>query len=286
MEKLIILLFLIVCNQSFSQILNNSFEDWIYDPKAFIDTQKWALKHWIHCDKRGNPDSLKYGTYRNPNAQSGKYALSLSRWYNYSFDVVKYKNSIKSKPTFLQGFYKFSENRLGSGILDTAEISIYLTKFNTVSKLIDTIALAICDLPPTPYFTIFNCKINYKRLALIPDSIIVYIKPSKFENTGGGCANEPWCSYLNIDNLMLEYGNLNQDSIEQKYYKISPNPSSGQFTIIGKTSNKRISIYTLLGNLVYDQFIDEDHIKITMKDLKHGLYFLRINGKPFKLYIK
>lgn len=72
---------------------------------------------------------------------------------------------------------------------------------------------------------------------------------------------------------MLEYGNLNQDSIEQKYYKISPNPSSGQFTIIGKTSNKRISIYTLLGNLVYDQFIDEDHIKITMKDLKNGLYF-------------
>lgn len=67
----------------YAQIANSSFENWYTDT-----TGKKRLNDWEHCVKYDFPGG-GFGTWQENNAQSGTYALKLSRWYNYTWDVVR-----------------------------------------------------------------------------------------------------------------------------------------------------------------------------------------------------
>ncbi len=67
--------------------------------------------------------------------------------------------------------------------------------------------------------------------------------------------------------------------MKQQKVEISPNPSSGQFTVSGLVGKNEISVFDQLGRLVRDlNSTAEDEILIDLSDLEKGSYFLHIKN--------
>jgi hypothetical protein len=290
MKKIILFLLLLINSVCSGQLLNSSFENWTFNPDADLNSQKWILNDWLHCDKNGdqipNPITNLFGTYKDSIAQSGSSALTLSRWYNYTYDIAKFKNKCDINPTSLNGFYKYPESILSIGIIDTAKISVYLTKFNSINQIIDTIGSGKFDLAAANNFTVFDCPILYSQQNLIPDSIIIVIQPSKFKFGVGGCPNNPWCSYLTVDDINLSVSTGTAQVISQSLFLIYPNPASSSITIAGEIYNKQMKIINILGEAVFVKIAASNYEIIDTRNLPRGIYYLTLNDKTEKFIIQ
>ena len=289
MKKLIFFLFLGVNNICFGQLLNSSFENWTLN--ADSSSQPGTLNDWIHCDKQGNPFPMNaglLGTYRDSIAQSGSFALTLSRWYANTYDIVKFKNECSNNPTLLNGFYRYSDNALSNGVKDTALIQVYLTKNNSISQVTDTISSGSIELVTAINYTLFECPIIYSQLNLSPDSILIIIQPSKF---GFGvnipiCLSGSYCSYLTVDDINLSFSTGTTQVISQSPFLIYPNPASSSISITGEIRNKKITITNVLGGIVFGKVATSNNEIIGISNLSKGVYFLNINGKTEKFVVE
>ncbi len=285
MKSTLLLFFLFLHHICLGQILNGSFEEWTANPNAGTEESKWTLNDWQHCDQSGNQKEFPSlpGTYRDSLPHSGLFALTLSRWYSIDYDVVKFKNACPSKPTVLHGYYKYSESILHIGITDTAQVSVFLTKFNAATQKNDTIGSGILDLATAHNFTQFQCLIKYAQPNSFPDSITIVIQPTKFRFGVGGCPTIPWCSYLTVDDISLSSVSGATEPTNEKPYTVFPNPTTSGLTVSGDILNERLTLFNALGELVYDRVATSNKEFLDTSGLTGGLYFLRIKGKTEKL---
>jgi len=67
--------------------------------------------------------------------------------------------------------------------------------------------------------------------------------------------------------------------------QIYPNPTTGQLIINNEQLTiKNVEIYDVVGKKLVSQFTFHDsHIEIDISHLANGLYFLKIDGKVFKV---
>lgn len=80
--------FLILTLQTSAQIVNADFEDWYTDTIG-----KERLIGWEHLIKYNGANVSMFGTWKDIHSEHNTYALQLSRWYNYTWDIVRQKNS-------------------------------------------------------------------------------------------------------------------------------------------------------------------------------------------------
>jgi hypothetical protein len=75
-----------------------------------------------------------------------------------------------------------------------------------------------------------------------------------------------------------------------QYTRIYPNPSSGKTTIESEMAMKRVSIYTVTGQKVYEIACDQNQINLNTDFLKSGMYVVKIEteqgSKAEKLYVQ
>jgi hypothetical protein len=166
----IILLFLVLNQESIGQIKNGSFENWTIDTTQAPVSLGYTLNNWIHCDRflteKKELVIPLLGTYRDTVSHSGNFALTLSRWYNNDFDVIKYQDTISTRPTFVTGYYKYFPSELSFRDSDTAFICAFITKFNVATNLNDTLGIAKQELNRASKFTYFEIPVKYS-LALV-----------------------------------------------------------------------------------------------------------------------
>ena len=75
-----------------------------------------------------------------------------------------------------------------------------------------------------------------------------------------------------------------------QYTRIYPNPASGKTTIESEIAMKRVSIYTVTGQKVYEIALDQNKLDLSIDFLKSGVYMVQIEteqgSKAEKLYVR
>jgi hypothetical protein len=287
----IILLFLVLNQESIGQIKNGSFENWTIDTTQAPVSLGYTLDNWIHCDRflteKKELVIPLLGTYRDTVSHSGNFALTLSRWYNNNFDVIKYQDTISTRPTFVTGYYKYFPSELSFRESDTAFICVFITKFNVATNMNDTLGIAKKELNRASKFTYFEIPVKYANISLIPDKITIFISPSKFQVGVGGCHNPPvdYCSYLSIDDI--NYSNVPLEISDNfnttKPYNLFPNPMTSQLTIKGELTNKSVKLVDVYGKIVETIKPIENIIHIKTDHYCSGTYFVFIGNEVYKL---
>ncbi|MEQ1746659.1 MAG: T9SS type A sorting domain-containing protein [Saprospiraceae bacterium] len=286
MTRLLTVFFLLLHLACASQILNGSFENWTFRPNADINEQKWTLDDWQHRSPLGDTLFSFFGTYRDTAPQSGNYALGLSRWYNYTFDVAAFRNACPTKPTWLTGFFKYDEGLLSLNLTDTARVSVYLTRYNTATHKPDTIGTGQLDLAGVDTFSFFQCPITYGQPGVFPDSVTINLEPTKFGFGFGGCAGNSLCSFLTVDALSLDFGTPAPEPPGAKPFSIFPNPATDRVEISGPIAGERVRVFNALGAVVFEEKAASDRLLVDWAGFRSGLYFVTIAGKAKTLVIK
>ncbi|MBK9992761.1 MAG: T9SS type A sorting domain-containing protein [Saprospiraceae bacterium] len=287
----ILLLILAHSQASLSQIKNGSFENWTIDTTQAPVSLGYTLDNWIHCDRflteKKELTIPLFGTYRDTVSHSGNFALTLSRWYNNDFDVIKYQDTISTRPTFVTGYYKYFPSELSFRDSDTAFICAYITKFNVATNMNDTLGIAKQELNPARKFTYFEIPVKYANINLIPDKITIFISPSKFQVGVGSCHNPPvdYCSYLS--SVDINYTNIPLGTSENfntsKQYNLFPNPMTSQLTIKGELTNKSVKLVDVFGKIIETIRPNENTIHIKTAHYCSGTYFVFIGNEVYKL---
>lgn len=270
-------LFLVFLN-GFSQLENADFENW---ETSLNKPTAWNLAQY--SDYSELPFS---GFYHVPetNAQSNDYALTLSIWYYYAEDIAIQKAPISYRPTALNGFYKYEDNDIYEGttlVTDTAQIAVYLTKWDDILEQRDTIGTGILDFPDEQLsYQSFSNAISYTTDA-IPDSITVIIEPSRFPELNymqaGVNGEEGQTSFFTVDNLSLTEENLAVADEVFPLMKMYPNPVVNTLHISDFEGNAKL--YNVRGQLCLQQTISDDMLAIDVSKLAKGVYFVCLENE-------
>jgi len=286
MKQLLLLFFLslhVVCS---GQLLNGSFENWVFRPDAGGAEQPWALADWQHQTPLGDSLLSFIGTYRDTIPRSGDYALGLSRWYNYAYDVAAFRNACPTKPGALSGYYRYDAGFMAVGKPDTAQVAIFLTRFDPASQTTDTIGAGVLDLPDADSFTFFQCPVTYLQPGVFPDSVTIILQPTKFQSGVGGCDDYPWCSFLTVDEFALNFGTPAPEPSDPEAFSIFPNPATGRVEVSGPITGERVRVFNALGLMVFDELAASDRLFVDVAGFRSGVYFVAIAGKAEALVIK
>jgi hypothetical protein len=91
----------------------------------------------------------------------------------------------------------------------------------------------------------------------------------------------PYTSLKNVARLSSAVGI--QEYINNNNAKISPNPSTGQFTFDGLTEVFSIEVTDIAGRIIYTGQLDESKKTINLQDKNSGVYFYKIKNKENKV---
>ena len=267
MNKIFLLLLVCIsCLTGSAQILNSDFENWFTDTDGHV-----KLYNWQHLDF-GIPNTGFFATHEVNDAEHGSNALELSRWYSYRSDWVMQKASIASRPGFLNGYYKYTDNHLMSPYdIDTAIACIWLTVWNNIAMQNDTVGTGRCLLMASDTYIPFMCPISYTD-PRIPDSFIILIKPSVWYNNAVFCRDPGLCSSLTIDNLSLVEPSAVKNIDNSHEVAIYPNPSSNELAILATHKISDVVIYNMIGQAVYNGQYNDEKIKINIAAFPAGIY--------------
>jgi len=272
-----------------AQVLPNaSFESW-----EKIDLKRAVPEGWTVSP---------YGCASTDDAYIGDSAISIWSWYfhtpgylvngeyNVGLNWSKSGSPISSKPKKLTGYYKL--DTVGVTGSDYATVIVYLKKYNSSTKLSDTVAYSLKHLQASEEYIPFEVDISYLQPALDPDTIIVAFFTSEnyipgFESANQYCISGE-CMYLNLDKLALETTTgISEIDPWFKKSRAYPNPFRGhtniEFPYIGNESYT-FSIYDRLGRMVYAEAnISASPYLFFGKDLPAGLYFYELNSSGGEL---
>lgn len=283
MKKILTLFYLCPLFLS-AQLQNLDFEDWQ------TDTQ---LNYWQCGVIFGENDSFSEHFYfgNNADAHHNNYALTLGMWYFYVKDAAIQRAPINYLPEKLRGYYKYTENLLekeGEYVVDTAQVNVFLTKWDPAISQRDTIGIGELKLGEEQLnYQLFEVAIEYDDITQEPDSIAVILDPSLINRKGSiiGGVGSGWqadisgdgsSSFFTIDYLSLEGNVLTNTSYEKSQIVMYPNPSSEEIFI--STYSGEIAIYDILGKKVLAKTITENQA-INIATLSKGVYFLKLAGQ-------
>lgn len=276
MKSLFCLFGVVLGLNAHAQIADPDFEQW------HIDTiGKKRLSSWEHLIAGGGANLFLHGTWQDSStSQSGQKAVILSRWYNYTWDVLKQKAPINHKPALLKGYYKYVDNDLTGGwaAKDTALIEVFLTAWNSTLNKRDTVGAGRKELTAANGYLLFSCTLSYSTLT-IPDTIAIRFQPTKFVMAGGmaGSAPNGWGSFLTIDNLSLEQSTA-VEHLSKDGPAAFPNPATDVVLVdLSGLRTCSIRVTDVTGREVYRVPAASGHARIDVRPWNAGIYFLRID---------
>ena len=226
-----------------------------------------------------------------PNSYKGNWAVKIWTWYSYiagnffiGNDLTK-GISFSDKPIYLNGYYKYiwGNNR---GNKDSAEITLYLTKYDRISHKIDTIGKGYTLLDSATNFTLFKIPITYKS-SNIPDTLLIdflsHKKLNFLDSNGiplsGRCGGTGNCLYLTVDALSFDFATPTEEIKNLKSpITIHPNPTSNSIQIDwGENSVSDIIIKDTLGRIIQKKAVNTEGVNLDLSNLPIGLYFIEFN---------
>ena len=266
------------------QIADPDFENW------YVDTNgKKQLISWEHLTPLEGPGGLQ-GTWQDSaTSQSGQKAVILSRWYNYTWDVLKQRAPISYKPAVLKGYYKYVDNDLigGWATKDTALAEVFVTAWNSALNKRDTVGTGRRELTVSNSYSLFNCPISYNNGLANPDTIVIRFQPSKFfAGSVAGMAPNGWGSFLTVDNVSLEQTNA-VEALSKAEAVVHPNPATDElmvdFSGLGSVS---IRVMDVAGKEVFRLTEVCDRVRIDVRSWNPGTYFIHLKGGNYSNTVK
>lgn len=265
-----------------TQALNLDFENWNY-PITDSGLDNRPIGWFVMPPGLNEPSD--FGMFYNApatDAQNGNYALTLSTWYTYTKDLAILKSPYNSRLSSLKGFYKYEENALastGDTITDTAQISVFLTKWNTNTMHRDTVGTGILDLNTATEYAAFTNNITYVNLTVIPDSIHILIDPSLLRRDPEGptfiAMGNGESSFLTVDNLSLIDENVAGLEPVANAFSVYPNPVSDFLVIENFTGYA--TLRDLNGKLLQELALETKDM-LSFEKLNAGIYLLQLTN--------
>lgn len=278
MKKQLILFLALCAIGAKAQFVNTDFEDWTKGNDSI-----YRPNNWIINNSMGN-----FGIFRDNDAQNGNYAMTLSRWYYYTYDDAVQTAATATKPLALKGFFRYTDNDIffsETAAKDTAHVYVYAKKWNAATQQNDTIGKGHAKLSEAANWTAFSCPIYYVNNQM-PDSITIRLAPTENNiNSVAGLCNSNgngWCSYFTVDNLNLSE-TVGITPVEAPAFSLYPNPANDKVFIAAAIQNNIVQ-YTLVDATGKTIMADNNYNlgkEIDLSGLSTGLYILRIdsNGK-------
>jgi hypothetical protein len=265
------LVLLVVHTKAGAQILNADFELW-----DSVSTEKQAPHDW-RAAQRGVSTGGLYGTFRDSAAYHGRYALMVSRWYAYTWDMAKQVVPTSERLGLLHGYYKYTDNDLMSG-KDTAFVAVILTRWDPLSNRRDTIGMGVEDLTSSAEYQPFTVKVEYTS-ELTPDTLDISISPTVGH---GQCQSGGWCSYLSVDDLRMDAASVSP-ATHRVDIAVYPNPATSSVRIAGlDTRSYLVSVTDVTGNtFVIRPASSGDY---DLSGLAPGVYLLTVTDHNTVIY--
>ncbi|MNY15904.1 hypothetical protein D3C86_1491420 [compost metagenome] len=255
-----------------------AFEDPAYNrPTGWICTNRWFGFDEVTF-------SEKFVRPVDSNAQDNSYALRLFTFYNYMKDAAVQTAAIDYRPAALKGVYKYEDNFIiwgADNYIDTAQVSVVLTKWNSIQSKNDTIGKArFIAYHARSSFTPFELNIEYSSTAQ-PDSITILLDPSVLGRYPGmDLQNEAHGgkSVFTVDNLELIAGSTaaTTDQDGKKTLALYPNPAQDQIGF--ETLSGDAVITDITGKIVVNSKIQNENA-LDIHHLKKGLFILQIRNE-------
>jgi hypothetical protein len=175
------------------------------------------------------------------------------------------------KPSKFKGWFKYLPV---NG--DSAGVVALLTRFNSLTGIQDTIAMANQMFKNNvSVYTEFNLDFNYKITGMNPDTIIMVLTSS----ADGGNFNGQVGSTLLIDDLLLEYPSGLQDVVMPEFVlNAFPSPASNELSLEFNTSNPEkliCYVYTFDGRLMRSFSPLGKYQKIDVSTWQQGNYIVQ-----------
>ncbi|UPT68358.1 MAG: T9SS type A sorting domain-containing protein [Sphingobacteriales bacterium JAD_PAG50586_3] len=273
-KKLILAAFTLLSIVSNAQQLNMDFESW-----DETNPETPLPDNWVVANGMG-----QFGIFRDSVPQQGNYAMTLSRWYYYTFDDAVQQSAVNFKPATLSGYYKYTDNLIEQGgepYSDTAHVYVFATKWNTQTQQRDTLGSGHLKMFGTDFWTEFNCPVYYTSSDM-PDSVIIRLAPTERDNGNMGLCSmktSGWCSYFTVDNLSLTENTTGISNAPADQFMLYPNPAADK-VFIATTGNKtlRYSLTNAVGKTIVQQTPYTTGDAIDIEGLPAGMYFLTINN--------
>ena len=249
--------------------LNLSFEK--------LDTNGKTVAGWQNHFDRPRPISDAY---------EGNNAIRINVWYIGSPGYLKLGGyngretrgvPFTEKVKKLKGYYKYE---LGDncGGKDSAEVYMFLKRFNNQTNQPDTIGRGQLYLGPTAIYTLFEVPVTYNSLN-DPDTLYLEFFTQKFDLTVNCLVPEN--RFLTIDNLSFEYLTPTTDIEENLQLSVVPNPTNSFIQVKWHNTNTLVDAILLkdaLGRtLQQKKTVNTEGVEFDLSNLPTGLYFIELN---------
>ena len=129
----------------------------------------------------------------------------------------------------------------------------------------------------------FSCNMDLHGSIYISgyySSPTISFEPTILSDSSGTLYSCGFVAKFSESTLSLQNLNKLQD------VKVYPNPTSTILTISTTTPNLQITISNILGQAVYSNCFAQQKVQIDVSGLPNGIYFLTINGKEVRKFIK
>lgn len=276
MKKMILLSMVLLAGLTTrAQLQNLSFENWNNTNADYPVPENWTI----------NQGMGQFGIFRDSMPQEGTFAMTLSRWYYYTFDDAVQTAATTTKPVELSGFYRYTDNNIswGSGeVKDTAHVYIYAKKWNAITQQNDTIGRGHTKLLGSDFWATFTCPVYYTTNDL-PDSITIRLAPTEYNFvSGNGMCNtngNGWCSYFTVDNLVLSETATGIDETA-KTFSVFPNPANDRLYVgsMLKATTFNYTIVDVMGKTIKAENSHAVGIPLDISTLNNGVYFVTIQA--------
>nr|WP_294859757.1 T9SS type A sorting domain-containing protein [uncultured Fluviicola sp.] len=264
-----------------TQVTNLDFENWINPVDSGTIFNNRPVDWYLLTPGLTEPSDFGL-FYHAPatDAQNGNYALKLSTWYYYTKDRAILSKPYTSRLASLEGFYKYEENIVDAQtdtIADIAQISVFMTKWNSNTMHRDTVGIGVLDLNGAANYTLFANTVSYIDATVVPDSIHILIDPSLVRRDPNGpnyiTMDDGIGSFLTVDNLsLIDEGVAGVNEFSQSV-NVYPNPATDLLVI--ENFKGHATMRDINGKLVGEQEIDNKET-ILLDKLDTGLYLLQL----------
>jgi Secretion system C-terminal sorting domain len=289
MKKLLLATLALFTFTGHAQLANPGFEEWTQDPNMLTP---YATGWSYYGDTDDMTFSYPYCYQINP-AQEGNYALGVSVWYYYAKTIAAQRAPVTQRHTYLEGYYTYTDTELNSLfediiIADSAEVLVYMTKWNDTTMQEDTIGHGQLALHEATGFTHFNCPIEYINDE-VPDQVIVIFDPSLVQRNNDGSyymsiSPTGHSSYLTIDNLTLGI-TMGLGSQNHPQLTLYPNPARDYISMCGiDKGNYTATITDATGKTVAQELTGSAPVPV--HNLATGVYFIQVTNETGSLSAK
>ncbi len=257
---------------SFGQIPNAGFESWTgNNPTGWTTSNDITMPNAITCTQ-GSPGKVG-ASYIKLTSKTVSNSVTSGFAVTGNINVMNANAApgfpYAKRPTDFTGAYKYTPK---TG--DLCFIYAVLTKWNTLTKVRDTIAEAtLTNNSQVSNWTTFTIPFNYKGNAM-PDTACILLTSSGDNAVDG--------STLSVDDLAFSGGVTGINVVHKTAGGMSvyPNPARDQLAVEfnNEGANANIQLYDVLGNVVYEEKTQDNKNTIDVSQLSKGNYFLKISS--------